>query len=103
MSEASTRPSRRRAWLRGLLAGPLALLAALLTMMCGALWLPEGTAGLDHLVLPVVFFPVLWAGWFLYACLDPRLLRLSAVVIGATLLQLGLILFHVMAARGAAA
>lgn len=102
MSDAS-QPSRRRAWLRGLLAGPLALLTALLSMMAGALWLPEGAAGLDHLVLPVVFFPVLWAAWFLYACLDPRLLRGFAVVAGAALLQLALIALHVMAAEGAGA
>ena len=103
MSDTPARPSRRRAWLRGLLAGPLALLAALLTMMGGALWLPEGSAGLDHLVLPVVFFPVLWAAWFLYACLDPRLGRGFAIVVGATALQLGLILWQVLAAKGAGA
>ncbi|MDP3858947.1 MAG: hypothetical protein Q8Q73_14420 [Stagnimonas sp.] len=101
MSVTAAFPSRARAWLRGLLAGPLALLTALLTMMGGALWLPEGAAGLDHLVVPVVFFPMLWAGWFLYACLDPRLLRGFAVVGGAALLQLGLILVHLMAAKGA--
>lgn len=100
MSDAAL-PSRRRAWLRGLLAGPLALLAALLTMMGGALWLPEGSAGLDHLVLPVVFFPVLWAAWFLYAYLDPKLGRGYALVAGAAALQLGLILWRVLGAQNA--
>lgn len=102
MSDAAP-PSRRRAWLRGLLAGPLALLAALLTMMGGALWLPEGAAGLDHLVLPVVAFPLLWAGWFLYACLDPKLMRGFAILGGVTLLQLGLIFAHVLAAKAGGA
>ena len=99
---AAAPSSRRRAWLRGLLAGPLALLAALLTMMGGALWLPAGAAGLDHLVLPVVFFPVRWALWFLYACMDPRLGRGYAVVGGAALVQLALILVHVLGGSGGA-
>lgn len=81
----------RRAWLRGILAGPLALLAACLTMTAGAIWLPPGDAGVNNLVLPVVLFPLLWTGFFLYACLDRHLQR-AFTVIGLVMMVNGLLL-----------
>jgi len=78
------------AWWRGVLAGPLALIAALLLMAGGALWLPVGRAQVNNLVLPVILFPLLWTGLFLYACLDQRLKRaygvIGAIVAGNALL-----------------
>src|SRR5690606_7477360 len=44
---------RTRLWLRGLLAGPLALLTACLLMAGAALWLPPGPAQINNLVLPI--------------------------------------------------
>ena len=35
-------PNRLRPWLRGVLAGPVALIAACFVMTGGAVWLPEG-------------------------------------------------------------
>lgn len=63
-----------------MLAGPLALIASCVAVLGGALWLPEGAAQVDNLVLPVVLFPLLWAGVFLYACIEPRLSRGYAIV-----------------------
>ena len=79
------------AWLRGILAGPLALAAALLVMAGGALWLPVGRAQVNNLVLPVVLFPLLWTALFLYACLDAKLKRAYAIV-GALVVANGLLL-----------
>jgi hypothetical protein len=79
------------AWLRGILAGPLALAAALLVMAGGALWLPVGRAQVNNLVLPVVLFPLLWTALFLYACLDKQLKRAYAIV-GALIVANGLLL-----------
>lgn len=79
-------------WWRGVLAGPLALLAALFLMAGGALWLPVGRAQVNNLVLPVILFPLLWTGLFLYACLDQRLKRAYGVIggiVGANALLLG--------------
>lgn len=70
--------------LRGVLIGPLALIAACLAMAGSSLWIPAGTAQVNNLVLPVVLFPLLWAGLFLYACLDKRLKR--AYVVMATII-----------------
>jgi len=87
-------PSRLRPWLRGLLAGPLSLVAACLVMVGGALWLPAGVADVNNLVLPVVLFPLLWTAFFLYACLDKKLARAYAVVGVLVLMNAALVAWH---------
>ncbi|MEM7506203.1 MAG: hypothetical protein AAF415_05620 [Pseudomonadota bacterium] len=54
---------------RWLLAGPGAVALAVATVMAAPLWLPEGTAGIDHLVWPLVLAPLAWA----IACFYPLL------------------------------
>ncbi|MEM7508377.1 MAG: hypothetical protein AAF415_16715 [Pseudomonadota bacterium] len=74
--------------MRWILAGPATLIAALLSMATMPQWLPEGSAGIDHLAFPIVLFPAIWAVLFFYACLDMRLTRATlvfAAVIGAQL------------------
>lgn len=92
----STAP-RLNAWMRGVLAGPVALIAACLVMVGGALWLPAGRAQVNNLVLPVVLFPLIWTALFLYACLDKRLRRAYAVVgvlVAANVVLLAWHFFH---------
>jgi hypothetical protein len=55
---------RRSFWLRVLLAGPLVILTSVVVMLGGALWLPQGAAEIDHLMLPIVLFPAIWAVLF---------------------------------------
>jgi hypothetical protein len=69
-----------RAWGRGLLAGPGALITACLIMAGGALWIPPGRANVDNLVFPIVLFPLLWTALFLYAFLEKKLWRAWAVM-----------------------
>jgi len=66
--------------MRGLLAGPLALIAACLIMAGSALWVPPGAAQVNNLVLPIVLFPLLWSALFLYACLDKKLARAYTII-----------------------
>lgn len=83
----------RAYWPRWLLAGPLAALCALSIMAGGALWLPHGAAGIDHLLLPILAFPALWALLFFYACLTRHLRRAYCVLLSLLLghtLALGL-------------
>jgi hypothetical protein len=94
MTAASS--NRLRPWLRGLLAGPLALIVAFLVMAGSSLWLPEGDAEVNNLVLPVVLFPLLWTAFFLYACLDTRLARAYAVVGTLSALNAALIAWHLL-------
>lgn len=71
--KAGTSISRR--WSRGVLIGPVVFITSAAVMAGGALWVPKGAASIDNIVLPIVFFPAIWAVLFFYACLDRRLLR----------------------------
>eukprot|EP01137_Pigoraptor_chileana_P017420 Opistho-2@75469 len=92
----ATAPSRPRLWPRVLLAGPLAFVAAGLIMGGGALWLPEGAARIDNLVLPIVAFPAIWAVVFFYACLDRRIGRAYVVVLAAALINAALPMYSAL-------
>jgi hypothetical protein len=86
--------NRSRAWMRGLLAGPIALIAACLTMAGGALWVPAGSAQVDNLVFPIVLFPLLWTALFLYSCLDRNLGRAYAIIGALSAANGALLVFH---------
>lgn len=85
-----------RYWLRGVLAGPLSLVAACLVMAGGAIWLPEGEAHVNNLVLPVILFPLLWTALFLYACLDRKLARAYGVMVALVAVNGALIAWHLL-------
>ncbi len=74
-----------RACLRAVFAGPIALIVSILILLAMPLWFPVGIGGIDHLVMPVVTFPLTWAVLFFHACLDRRLLRvvLVSLILGA--------------------
>ena len=94
--EAAANRKRLRPWLRGLLAGPLALVTACLLMAGGALWLPPGQAQINNLALPIVLFPLLWTALFLYACLDMRLQRAYAVICTLIASNAALVAWHLL-------
>ena len=81
------RSKRRAAALRWILAGPVALAVAFVVMAAMPLWFPEGTAGVDHLILPLILFPAIWAAAFFYACLAENLGRASVVLAGLLLVN----------------
>ncbi|WP_422367403.1 hypothetical protein [Pelagibius sp.] len=73
--------------LRWILAGPVALAVAFVVMAAMPLWFPEGRAGIDHLVFPLIFFPAIWAAGFFYACLAENLRRASVLLMGLLLIN----------------
>ena len=83
-------------WPRALLAGPWSLLAALITMAAMATWIPEGTARVDNLLLPLLLFPLIWAVFFFAACLDANLKRATLISFGVTALNLALLARHLL-------
>lgn len=85
-----------------MLAGPGAVLVALIVMAGMPLWLPGGTAGVDNLVLPLVFAPLIWAALFFHACLDRKLSRVAAIVGVLFLLHAGLVAHKFLVQRPAA-
>jgi len=85
-------PTARR-WTRVALAGPGAIVTAVVMMAGMTQWLPSGTAGIDNLVLPLVLLPILWAALFFHACLDRRLGRVAIVASGLLLVHAGLLAY----------
>ena len=83
--------SRGRRWARIGFAGPGAVIISVVVMAGMALWLPGGSAGIDNLVLPLILFPLIWAGLFFHACLDSRLMRVAAVAFGLCVVHAGLV------------
>lgn len=77
--QATTPPRSAQLWLRFLLAGPVAIIVALMLLAGMPLWLPGGAAGIDNLVIPLVFAPLIWSALFFHACLDRSLLRVALV------------------------
>ncbi|MEM0955964.1 MAG: hypothetical protein AAGI24_17620 [Pseudomonadota bacterium] len=71
---------RRRLIARWVLAGPVALLLAILTMAAMPMWLPPGSAGVNHLAISVVVFPGLWALYVMYVLLEENLQRAAVVM-----------------------
>ncbi|MFT3966200.1 MAG: hypothetical protein QM690_09985 [Sphingobium sp.] len=92
---------RSRHWVRIALAGPGAVIVALVMMAGMALWLPGGAAGIDNLVLPLVLVPLLWAGLFFHACLDRRLARVALVAFGLFVVHAGLVAHKFLEGRPA--
>jgi hypothetical protein len=90
--------SRTRKWIRIGLAGPGAVIVALVIMAGMALWLPGGAAGIDNLVLPLVLVPLIWALLFFHACLDSRLSRVALVAAGLLVLHGGLLVHKFLGA-----
>lgn len=75
-------PTRNRLIGRWLLAGPLAIVTAIVVMAAAPLFLPVGRAGIDNLVFPILLFPAFWAVAFFYAVLESNLIR-ATIVLGS--------------------
>ena len=71
---------------RWILGGPIAFLVALLFMASMPLILPAGRGGVNHLVMPVVLFPLIWVVALLYPVMAARIGR-AAVVMDAVLVS----------------
>ena len=94
-------PNRRRAWSRGLLAGPVCFITAMLVMAGASLWYPQGAAQINNIAVPIFLFPAIWAALFFYLLLDHKLGRAWGVAAVLLLVHGGFIAQHVMAAQAA--
>ena len=94
---SSVSTGRRRLWLRVALAGPWTMAASVITMAGMAAWLPAGAALVDNLILPLVAYPLIWAFFFFWACLDGNLGRAALVSFAVTGLHAALLLHHFVA------
>ncbi len=78
------------------LAGPVTLVVSVLIMAAMSLWLPEGRANIDHLVVPLILFPFIWAAVFFYVVLEVKLKRLYSVMFLLLLVNGGLVAASIM-------
>lgn len=83
--------AKRSVLVRWLLAGPGAVGSAIVATAAMPLWLPEGSAGVDHIVLPIVLFPAVWAVIFFYSILETNQLRALITLSVALLLNTALV------------
>ncbi|MEO0624774.1 MAG: hypothetical protein AAFU49_06900 [Pseudomonadota bacterium] len=79
------------AQMRWWLGGPGTIAFAILATAAMPLWLPEGSAGLDHIVFPIVLFPLTWAAAFFYVVLERSPKRCLLVMLGVVALNSALI------------
>lgn len=98
---AAASSNRRRAWSRGLLAGPVCFITAAAVMAGAALWYPEGAAQINNIAVPIIVFPAIWAALFFYLMLDRRLGRAWVVAVLLLLGHAALIGQHLMAVQAA--
>ncbi|MDX2307106.1 MAG: hypothetical protein NW216_02590 [Hyphomicrobium sp.] len=76
---------------RALVAGPLALAAAVTTLAAMPHYVPAGAGRIDNLVLPVIAFPLVWSISFFYACLADDVPRAAKTLAVVTVAQLAVI------------
>ncbi len=106
LSVAASSSSRRRAWSRGLLAGPVCFITAAAVMAGASLWYPQGAAQINNIAVPIIVFPAIWAALFFYLMLDRKLGRawlVAGVLLFAHAALIGQHLLAVQAAKSAAA
>lgn len=83
--EPSDRVSKAwRGWLRGLLAGPLGMIAAMGVAIAFAAFCPG--APQTRLVIAGLMVPVLWGGAMAWTLADDKILRATAVLVGVSVI-----------------
>ena len=85
---------RARTVARWLLAGPAAIVVALVALLGMPLYIPPGPGNVDNLMVPLVLLPLVWGLLFFHAVLDRSLARIAAVAGGVAVLNLAIIALH---------
>ena len=78
---------------RIILAGPATIIVGLLVVGCMPVWFPKGAAGIDHIALPIIMMPGIWAVLFFHAVLDRSLLRVTVVAVGLASLSVAMLIW----------
>ena len=72
----------------------LAAFAGSVVVIAGATkWLPEGPGGVDHIVIPIVSFPVVWIVFALVLYAARRRARAWTILGGFTAIHAGVIVY----------
>jgi hypothetical protein len=85
-----------------MIAGPGAVIVAVVIMAGMTQWVPGGAAGIDNLVLPLVLVPLIWAALFFHACLDRNLARVAGIALALLVVNGGMVAYKFASSSGAA-
>ncbi|MAO57382.1 MAG: hypothetical protein CMM61_17035 [Rhodospirillaceae bacterium] len=77
---------------RWIMAGPGTIIVALLFTMAMPFWMPSGAAGVNHVALPVILAPLVWAVFFVYAVAAENIARAATAITGIGVVTGALIL-----------
>jgi hypothetical protein len=88
MQPGAAQSAHLQPWIRALLAGPCALALTALIIAVMPFWVPKGSAGVDHIALPLFFMPAIWGCIFFYALLDRRIGRVAIVMTAVAAIHL---------------
>ncbi|MEM6311835.1 MAG: hypothetical protein AAF754_17525 [Pseudomonadota bacterium] len=91
LSAAKSELNARARVVRWILCGPVTLVLTVLILMGAAHWWPEGAARVDNIAVPVILFPLIWAGVFFYALAEDNIARGVLVMTVLTLGHVGLL------------
>ena len=91
----STMPTAKSQRTRDTLYTVASLVAAFLVsvlMVAGSTrWLPEGSAGIDHIVVPIILFPLIWVSVALFLYAARRRARAWTIVGVISIVHAGLV------------
>jgi hypothetical protein len=76
-----------------MIAGPGAVIVAIVVMAGMTQWVPGGSANIDNLVLPLVLVPLIWAALFFHACLDRSVTRVAIVALALLVVNGGMVAY----------
>lgn len=94
LARLSAAISARPRLTRWILAGPVTFLVTLLIMSGMAVWVPPGIALMNNIAIPIILFPLIWTGVFLYVCIANDLPRTVLVVTCVILFHVALLVLR---------
>lgn len=80
-----------RVW-RWILAAPMGFLISILIMASFPLFLPKGAGGVNHVVLPVLAFPFIWATLIILPVSTRKVGKMALIYAGLLLFCLAVII-----------
>lgn len=75
----------------------VAFLASVLMVAGATRWLPEGSAGIDHIVVPIILFPLIWISVALSLYAARRRARAWTIVGVISIVHAGLVAYGFVA------
>ena len=72
----------------------MAFALSILLMLGMAVWFPQGVAGINHIIMPLILFPLIWAVSFFYSYLNTSTKQVGIVFAVLAVSHLSLLVWH---------